>query len=240
MKIQLFERNQDIEEDFIKTIPVLDNYCTSNQKKILQLNATRHIYRKNNAIFYDFQPASFIYIVYKGKLKLWMEGIHTHDLIVSFAKDGDIIGYRGCGQKTKYNLSATTLEDSCIYIVSKDVFEQILQENQELHHQVLWRYVTKLGTVEKKLRNMAEMNVREKTADAILLLTEEFGVDEGDTDTLAIKLSREEIASIAGISTDRIVKQFSEFQEENILEVHGHSIKILDKMMLKKIVSPYL
>ncbi|MFI5220824.1 MAG: Crp/Fnr family transcriptional regulator [Bacteroidia bacterium] len=238
MKTQSFERVQEVEEDFITTIPILENYCTSNQKKILQASATRHIYRKNNVIFYDFQPASFIYLIYKGKLKLWMEGIHSHDLIVSFAKDGDIIGFRGCGQKTTYNLSATTIEDSCIYIISKDIFGQILLENQELYHQVLWRYVAQLGKVERKLRNMAEMNVREKTADAIINLTEEFGVDE-DSATLSIKLSREEIASIAGISTDRIVKQFSEFESENILEVHGQSIKILDKMRLEKIISPY-
>ncbi|MDP1727568.1 MAG: Crp/Fnr family transcriptional regulator [Bacteroidota bacterium] len=239
MKTQTLQSIQEVEEDFIRTIPILDNYCTSNQKKMLQESATRHIYRKNNVIFYDFQPASFIYIIYKGKLKLWMEGIHSHDMIVSFAKDGDILGYRGCGQKTKYNLSATTIEDSCIYIVSKDVFGQILQENQELYHQVLWKYVGKLGMVEKKLRNMAEMNVREKTADAILHLTEEFGLD-GDEATLAIKLSREEIASIAGISTDRIVKQFSEFEEDNLLEVHGQCIKILDKSRLEKIISQYL
>ncbi len=238
MKIQSFQRMQETEEDFIKMIPVLDNYCSSNQKKVLQANATRHIYKKNNAIFYDFQPASFIYIIYKGKLKLWMEGIHSHDLIVSFAKDGDIIGYRGCGQKTKYNLSATTIEDSCVYIVSKDVFNQILQENQELYHQVLWGYIAQLGKAEKKLRNMAEMNVREKTADTLLFLDEEFGV-EADTAMLTIRLSREEIASIAGISTDRIVKQFSEFEEECMIEVHGHSIKILDRLKLEKIISQY-
>ncbi len=238
MKTQLFPRVQELEEDFIGAIPILDNYCTSNQKKVLESSATRHIYKKNNVIFYDFQPASFVYIVYKGKLKLWMEGVHSHDMIVSFAKDGDIIGYRGCGQKSRYNLSATTIEDSCIYIISKDVFDQILKENQELYHQVLWGYVTRLGKAEKKLRNMAEMNVREKTADALLLLTEEFGMEE-DAVTMNIKLSREEIASIAGISTDRIVKQFSEFEGENLLEAHGHSIKILDKMKLEKIVSQY-
>lgn len=239
MKTQSFQGIQEVEYDFIRKINVLDNYCTSNQKRILQLSANRHIYKKNSVIFYDFQPASFIYIVFQGKLKLWMEGIHTHDLIVSFAKDGDIIGYRGCEQNHTYNLSATTIEDTCLYIISKDIFDQILRENQELYHQILWGYVAKLGQVEKKLRNMAEMNVREKTADAILRLSEEFGLEE-DVATLNIKLSREEIASIAGISTDRIVKQFSEFEEEKILDVHGHSIKILDKMRLEKVIAHYL
>lgn len=239
MKTQSLQGVQDIEEDFISTNPLLDNYCTSKQKKLLQLSASRHIYKKNNVVFYNFQPAAFIYFLHKGKLKLWIDGVHTHDMIVSFAKDGDILGYRGCEQKTSYNLSATTIEDSCIYLVSIDVFSQILQENQELYHQLLWKYVTQLGKVEKKLRNMAEMNVREKTADTILQLAEEFDMDD-DATTLNIKLSREEIASIAGISTDRIIKQFSEFESENILEVHGHSIKILDKTELKKIVSKYL
>ncbi len=238
MKTETLQRIQDVEEDFISSIPLLENYCTSNQKKILQANSTRHIYRKHNVIFYDFQPASFVYIIFKGKLKLWIEGVHSHDMIVSFAKDGDLIGYRGCGQKSMYNLSATTMEDSCIYIVSKDVFDQILHENQELYHQILWKYVSKLGEVEKRLRNMAEMNVREKTADALLLLIREFGIDD-ESNMISIKLSREEIASIAGISTDRIVKQFSEFEEEKIIEVRGQTIKILDKPRLEKITFPY-
>lgn len=237
MKAQTFQKSVEVEEDFISAIPVLDKYCTSNQKRLLRESAACHIYKRNNVIFYDFQPATFIYIIYKGKLKLWLEGVHSHDLIVSFIKDGDIIGYRGCGQKTTYNLSATTIEDSCIYIISKDVFNDITKENQELYQQILWGYITQLGKVERRLRNMAEMNVREKTADAILFLMKEFGLEEDNS--LTINLSREEIASIAGISTDRVVKQFSEFESENLLSVHGHSIKVMDKPKLETIVKQY-
>jgi hypothetical protein len=71
------------------------------------------------------------------------------------------------------------------------------------------------------------------------MLIDEFGLEPDDF-TLAIKLSPEEVASIAGISTDRVVKQFSEFEEERMLEVQGHAIKILNKEKLEKIISPYM
>ncbi|HEY4799836.1 MAG TPA: Crp/Fnr family transcriptional regulator [Bacteroidia bacterium] len=225
-------------EDFFCVNTVLNKHCTSEQKRLLQKNIYHHNYKRGEVIFYDFQPAAYTYIIVSGKVKLWKEGIHTHHMITSFAKEGDIMGFRGCQRNSNYVLSATAIEDSRICHIPKDIFMGIINKNQEMHFNILWHYITQLERIEKRMRNIAEMNIREKTADTLMLLFNEFGLAE-DESTINIKLSREDFASVAGICTDRVVKQFSEFEEENLIEVKGKSIKIKKLNDLQRIIAPY-
>ena len=84
---------------------------------------------------------------------------------------------------------------------------------------------------------MAEMNVREKVAKAILTLLSVFGNDMNSTN-LKIVLSRHEIASIAGLNIDSVSKQLAEFKREKVIGINNNIISI-DQKALKKIILPY-
>ncbi|MCX6311422.1 MAG: helix-turn-helix domain-containing protein, partial [Bacteroidetes bacterium] len=103
----------------------------------------------------------------------------------------------------------------------------------------LWYYITQLEKTERRLRNMSEMNVREKTADCLLMMINEFGLEKNKS-TLNIKISRKDLASIAGISVDRLVKQLSEFEEEKIINASGQNINLLNKEKLQEVIAPYI
>ncbi len=228
-----------ISEDFINEIPLLEEFCTTKQKKLLQQSSKHHLFKKDEVIFFDFQPAHVVYLIGKGKVKLWKDGIHSHHTIVSLAKEGHIFGFRGAIQESNYLLSATALEDSLLYFIPKNIFIQVLNENHELHFKILWYYITQLEKTERRLRNMSEMNVREKTADCLLMMINEFGLEKNKS-TLNIKISRKDLASIAGISVDRLVKQLSEFEEEKIINASGQNINLLNKEKLQEVIAPYI
>ena len=51
-------------------------------------------YRKGQTIFFEGNNSHGIYCVHKGKIKMHKLGLDGKEQIISFAKDGDIIGYR--------------------------------------------------------------------------------------------------------------------------------------------------
>ncbi len=228
-----------ISTDVINKIPLLEEFCTTKQKQILQQNSKHHFFKKDEAIFFDFQPAHFVYLIEKGKVKLWKDGIHSNNPIISISKEGGIIGFRGAIQNSNYVLCATALEDSLLHFIPSSVFIQLLQENHQLHLKILWTYIIQLNETERRLRNMAEMNVREKTADCLLMMINEFGLEKNNS-TLNIKISRKDLASIAGISVDRLVKQLSEFEEEKLITASGQNINLLNLEKLQHVVAPFI
>ena len=50
-----------------------------------------------------------------------------------------------------------------------------------------------------------------------------------------IKISRSDLASIAGIATETFIRTLSEFKREGLIDVDGRNIKILNLEKLKKI-----
>ncbi|MFQ6611225.1 MAG: Crp/Fnr family transcriptional regulator [Fidelibacterota bacterium] len=225
--------------DFIEKNPTLNRYCSHELKQTLEANKICHIYKKGQIIFFENQPVNGIYIINEGKVKLWKKGIYTHEQIIRFASDGDLMGYRACIDETNYALSATALDNVSICYIDKNTFFHTLKRNPVLHLELLKHYANNLRNIENRLRDMAEMNVREKVADALLIAINSFGLEQ-DGKTINVTLLRSDIASIAGTSTDQVIKTLSQFKKEGIISTSGKKIIIENSPALEDIVSKFL
>lgn len=192
-------------------------------------------------IFHEHQLAFNVFFIISGKVELWKAGIHTEKQIIRFAREGDLIGYRGIAMEdSRYQLSASVLEDSKICSVEKNVFTKVLKENPELSSNILLSYTKELEKVETRLRNLMNMNVREKVAESLIIIQNILGNNKDNAvPANLISLSREDIAAVAGTCKDRVVKQIAEFRNEKILAGRGKKIVILRPDKLKKIVAKF-
>ena len=205
------------------------------QKEVVYCN-----YKKDDLIFHEHQPAFNVFFICSGIVELWKEGIYTQKQVIRFAKDSDLIGCRGViMENSQYQLSASTLEDAKIYSVEKNVFAKVLKENPELNSNILLTYTKELEKVETRLRDLTNMNVREKVAEALLIIQDAFGNKKDNTIPLTISLSRQDIAAVAGTCEGRVIKQIAEFRNEKILTGNGKKIIILRLGKLKEIVKKF-
>jgi len=83
---------------------------------------------------------------------------------------------------------------------------------------------------EKQLLRMAYDTVRKRTAEALLHLLRSKG---GDSSSLTV--TRDDLANIVGTATETVIRCLSEFKEDEMIEVKGREIKIVDKAGLESI-----
>ena len=81
--------------------------------------------------------------------------------------------------------------------------------------------------------SLAQKNVKERLAETLLYLEENFGTNEDNT--LRIQLSREELAGMIGTATESCIRLLSEFNKSGYIDLVGKKIVILDKNKLKRI-----
>src|SRR5207342_2669414 len=99
------------------------------------------------------------------------------ELIVRFAKKGDIVGHRGLGMDLIFPVSATALEPVTVCFVDIDFFFSSLKVNQGLLFDLMMFYAAELKNSEQNMRDLAHMPVKGRVVKALLSLQEKFGVN---------------------------------------------------------------
>lgn len=173
------------------------------------------------------------YFIFQGKVKVVATGLYGKQQIKRLAKTGDILGFRGLGGDYIFPSSVYALEDTQICSIDKELFLDILKANPDLMFETLLLVVDELKKAELRMKNLTMMNVREKTADALLFVYNVFG--NTSTGELDVVLSRQEIAEIACTTKEQVSKCLSELEEEKKVKTEGKKIFITNLAGLKNI-----
>jgi CRP-like cAMP-binding protein len=82
--------------------------------------------------------------------------------------------------------------------------------------------------------NMAQKTVKQRLAETLVYLEENFGINEDKS--LRLQLSREELAGMIGTATESCIRLLSEFKKLGMIELTGKKITLKERVSLKKIM----
>ena len=195
-------------------------------KAAIAAHRTNFKVAKGEVIFSEDQEVKGIYFVYEGTVK-----VHKHwgdkELILRFAKKGNIIGHRGLGKDLVYPVSATAIEPTILCYVDLDFFESSLKVNHDFLYELMQFFASELKESERNMRNLAHMTVKGRIAQALLTMEEKFGCDADGFINLSI--SRQDLASFAGTTYETVFRVLNEFVEEKLIKIESKKIKTVDK-----------
>jgi len=196
-----------------------------DEKGELSHNKGSNFYKKGQAIFYEGNHSHGLYCIFTGKVKLSKLGEDGKVQVIRFAKTADILGYRALLSNEPYHATAIAMEDCQICHLSKDRYLQLMTENPKLAWNTMQLLSKDLRSAEQHLINIAQKTVKERIAEALMLLYSTFGMKE-DGKSIDIVLSRSEIADIAGTTTETTIRTLALLSKEGLIELKGKVIKI--------------
>lgn len=200
--------------------------CLKEWLPAIDANRKNFEVKKGEVIFKEGDPVTGIYFVYSGTVKVHKKWGDDKELIIRFAKNGDIFGHRGLGYDLISPISATALKPSTVCFIELDFFLSSLKINSEFLFQLMMFFAEELKVSERNMRNLAHMQVKGRVAIALLTLKEKFGIN--DKGCIDIRLSRQDLASYAGTTYETVFRVMNEFVEENNISVNGKDIRVLD------------
>lgn len=209
-------------------------FCSLTSIQAVEMSAEKNcsLYKKGQIIFNEGNKPNGMYCINKGKIKLFQTGEEGKEQILRLAKEGDIIGYRSLISGEAYSGTAAVMEDATVCFIPKNTFFNFLQTNAELSSSMMQLLSHDLKDAENRVTAIAQKPVRERMADAILMLNEFYGTDnEG---AISVAISREDIANIVGTATETTIRILSDFKSEKLIEPVGKKIKIINRPGLLK------
>lgn len=188
---------------------------------------------KGEIIYEEGSHIYGIYCVQKGIIKIYKTGNEGKEQIIKIAKPGDVFGYRSVINNEPACTSVKVLDDAVLcFLPSSDLY-YLLKENADFGIELLQTACNELGEANNYITDIAQKSVKERLAEVLLNLQDEFGINDGGI--LNIVLTREELANLIGTATESVIRLLSEFKSESIIELQGRKIKILDIQKLKRI-----
>ena len=204
--------------------------CLPEWIPAIQANRKNLTFKKGELIFREGEPVHGIYYVYSGTVKVHKKWGTEKELIIRFARQGEIFGHRGLGQEAIYPISATALEPVNACFIDLDFFRASLKVNQDFMYGLLLFFADELQESERKMRNLAHMQVKGRVAQALTTLQEKFGrTREG---FIQMTLSRQDLASLVGATYETVFRIINELAEEELITLSGKNIAINDAAKL--------
>ncbi|RZV61732.1 MAG: response regulator [Flavobacteriaceae bacterium] len=212
----------DNHEDELRTINDLKNYFDDNGENLT--------FKKDEIIYTEGHNSNFVYLITEGVVKCHKFDEQGKELTTALYKEDDLFGYSSFTNNTPYQETATAMQDVEVVAISKYKLRDILAENHKATMAMIQLLTEDLSGAKDQLLQMAYSSVNKKTADTIIKFTEKLNVDPDEP----IRISRNDLASVAGIATETLIRTMSNFKKQGLIEIEGRNIRILDLEQLKQ------
>ena len=208
-------------------------HLTRDEAERLNFEKDFRHHKKGDILYHEGNRISGFYCINSGIIKVYKTGLDGKEQIIRFAKPGDIIGYRSIHSNETACTTAKAIEDSRVCFIPSDILINFIKQNPGFSLELMKLTCNELGEANSYITDIAQKTVRERLAEVLLKLVEDFGLD--DQKYLKISLTREELANIVGTATESVIRLLSEFKTDKLVELTGRRIKILNTRGLEKI-----
>jgi len=231
------ENNTAPNNDCIDSNDTVFKHLTPEQKERINAEKNCNTYRKGAEIYHEGSRTNGMYCINAGVVKIYKTGIDGREQIIYFARPGDIIGYRSILSGDLACSSAKALQESVLCFIPGDLLIDLIRNNGDFALDVLQQSCKELGEANSYITDIAQKTVRERLAEVLIKLKENFGLDENSE--LQVSLTREELANIVGTATESVIRLLSEFKQDQLIDLKGRKIRILDSKKLEKISNAF-
>jgi DNA-binding response OmpR family regulator len=215
--------NGSDDNDGIRSLNELKNFFDDNGE-IIKCKKGEYVYR-------DGDHSNKIYLILKGVVKSHKMDESGKELITRLHKADDFLGFTSLNDTIPYEESATAVESTELAGISKRELKELLNKSRNVSLELMNVLTDNLAEVKDQLLQMAYSSVRKKTAQTILQFAKVLNKKEAES----IKISRNDLAAVAGIATESLIRTLSGFKKEGLIEIEGRNICILDLRKLQNI-----
>lgn len=191
-------------------------------------------YRKKQFIYQESDSPLYLYFIKKGKIRSFLFYLDGRELSTGIFTEQSFFGYESLLLQESYSDNTETLEDSEVALISKDDFFELLYRQPAIAGQFIKLLSGNVREKEEQLLGFAYDTVRKRVANALIQVAEKT-LSGLSADECLIRISRDDLAALAGTANETISRMLSDFKDEKLIIKEGNAIRILSLFKLRNI-----
>ncbi len=221
------------EEFYSKGLKNLEDFAVKNNqpselKDLITHKKIRNL-KKGQIIYYDGDTSQGIYLVLSGSVKVVKLSEDGRELLTGIHHADEYFGIYDALTGHTHTETAEALENSSVCILNKEQVNEILNKYPSVAMQFITLLSSSLKNKDTQLVQLAYHSVRKRLAETLLRINDIHHQKN------VFKISRDDLAGMAGMATETVSRTLSDFKEEKLIEKKGSEINLINIEKLQKL-----
>ncbi len=213
-------------------IPILAP-LTAEDRAALDPICELKAYEKGTVLFEEGEPALSIQFVFVGRVKI-VKAAPDRDLILEILGPGEPVGAVAVFEQRPYPATAIALEPTGTIAIPERDFFRLVEKRPEITRRLLAGLTMRLMALNRRLADMTG-SVEYRAARLFSTLAERAGQKRPDGIFVPIRLSRQEIADLAGTTIETAIRVMSRWQKDGIVDTEKDGFLIRQIAALREL-----
>ncbi|MDR5694649.1 MAG: Crp/Fnr family transcriptional regulator [Armatimonadota bacterium] len=201
----------------IQGIPLFSGLSLPELEEIVHRAQTRR-FPKGEFLFHQGDPARFLYILLRGRVRLTQTTPEGQEVLLRFVRDGEMFGGIAALGDATYPVSAQAVDECTTLCWDGETMSRLMESFPRLAVNALHLLADRVQELQDRLREMATERVEQRIARALLRLLRQSGrkVEEGVL--IDLPLSRQDLAEMAGTTIYTASRILARWEQRGLIE----------------------
>jgi CRP-like cAMP-binding protein len=213
--------------DFLAHSPLFAPLPAAEQARLAK-QLVRRAWDKDAYLFLEGDPAERLLFVLDGRVKMLKHSESGRETILATFGPGQIVGEVGVLLGEIYPATAQALEPSVTLSLPRSAYISLIRTHPDLAWALIVELGARLQRAHEQMRSLAVEKVDRRVARALLRMASTAGQRlEGGAVLIALPLTRQDIADMAGTVIETAIRTLSKFQKQGWVETREGRIVLL-------------
>jgi CRP-like cAMP-binding protein len=181
--------------------------------------------RKKEIFFFSEEPSRSVYLVKKGRIKLFRTTADGHEIILDILGPGEIFGELALSGETSRSHSAEALEDGLVCVLPRSIFEEMARRHPDFAFRIIKLIGLRFRELETRIEDLAFQSVQERLLLTLASLARKHGIPEGNG-AVRLPVTQSNLAFLIGSTREAVAEQLKELKRQGLVETSYRAIHL--------------
>jgi CRP-like cAMP-binding protein len=181
--------------------------------------------RKKEIFFFSEEPSRSVYLVKKGRIKLFRTTADGHEIILDILGPGEIFGELALSGEISRSHSAEALEDGLVCVLPRSIFEEMARRHPDFAFRIIKLIGLRFRELETRIEDLAFQSVQERLLLTLASLARKHGIPEGNG-AVRLPVTQSNLAFLIGSTREAVAEQLKELKRQGLVETSYRAIHL--------------
>lgn len=209
----------------VSWVPIF-NHLEDHQLTEIMTTTQSISYKKSELIYCAGDEADALYIIHKGKIRIYRLSDSGKEQLIRILYPGDFVGESALFSESVHESYAEAALETKVCLIKRPSFQQLLLNYPSISLKVLTEFSSRLKASEKQAARFSTEKVETRIA---LFIAESLNEDISGKLELILPMSKKDLASYLGTTPETISRKFNDLEDKGYIKKISHKqIEIID------------
>jgi CRP/FNR family transcriptional regulator len=187
--------------------------------------------RKKEIFFFSEEPSQSVFLVKKGRIKLFRDTADGREIILDILGPGEIFGELALAGEATRSHGAEALEDGLVCVIPRKIFEELARRQPEFAFRIIKLIGFRFRALEARIEDLAFKPVQDRLLFTLGNLARKHGIPE-ESGAIRLPLTQADLVFLVGATREAVAEQLRELKQKGVVETSYRVIRLIDPKAL--------